>query len=218
MNWNRHYNLEGQHALLGASRPNWAMDEDEQFHQRVLASYASTIGTLMHDIAKKYISHHFKMHKYDKSSVVLDLIDSGIPERIIDILDFDSMFINLMAYVNDAVGYGMDPEILLYYSDNCFGTADTIGFYERQKCLRLHDLKTGRTPAKIEQLLIYAALFCLEYRVKPEELNEIELRIYQLGEVLVHKPSAEEVRYFMNRIQQRDQDLDKFLGKEGLSA
>lgn len=193
-------------------------DEDEQFRQRILGYYASQIGTLMHGIASKYITHRFKMHKYDKSSVVLDLLDSGIPDRIIDILDFDAMFLNLMTYVNDAVGYGMDPEILLYYSDNCFGTADTIGYFDRAKCLRVHDLKTGKTPAKIEQLLIYAALFCLEYHIKPEDLNEIELRIYQLGEVLVHKPSAEEVRYFMTRIQERDQDLDEFLGKDGLIA
>ena len=214
MNWNRHYKLEGLHAPLGASKPNWALDEDEQFRQRILSFYASSIGTKLHAIAKKYISNHFKMHKYDKSSVVLDLIDDGIPAQVIDILDFDSMFVNLMAYVNDAVGFGMDAEILLYFSDNCFGTADTIGYFEKQRCLRIHDLKTGKTPAKIEQLLIYAALFCLEYHVKPEELNEIELRIYQLSEVLVHKPSAEEIRYFMNRIQQRDQDLNNFIGKD----
>ena len=194
------------------------MDEDEQFQQRILSYYASMIGTLLHGIAKKYISHQFKMHKYDKPSVVLDLIDSGVPDRVIDILDFDTMFLNLMAYINDAVSYGMDPEILLYYSDNCFGTADTIGYFERNRTLRIHDLKTGKTPAKIEQLLIYAALFCLEYRIKPEELNENELRIYQLGEVLVHKPSADEIRYFMGQIQQRDKDLNVFLGKDGLNG
>lgn len=219
MIWNRHYKLEGQHAgILGASRPTWALEEDEQFRQRVLSYYASTIGTLMHGIAKKYISHKFKMHKYDKSSVVLDLLDSGIPDCIIDILDFDSMFINLMTYINDCVSYGMDAEILLYYSDNCFGTTDAIGYFDRSKCLRVHDLKTGKTQAKIEQLLVYAALFCLEYKVKPEELNEIELRIYQLCEVLVHKPSSDEVRYFMNRIQQRDQDLNEFLERGVLLA
>lgn len=214
MNWNRHYKLEGQHAQLGASRPNWVMDEDEQFRQRILAYYASTIGTLMHDIAKKYITHRFKMHKYDKSSVVLDLIDSGIPDRVIDILDFDAMFINLMAYVNDANAYGLDPEILLYYSDNCFGTADTIGYFDKQKILRIHDLKTGKSPAKIEQLLIYAALFCLEYHVNPEEISETELRIYQLSEVLVHKPAPTEIRYFVEQIKKRDKDLNLFLGKD----
>ena len=199
---------------MGASKPNWVTDEDEQFKQRVLSYYASTIGTLLHDISRKYIKHSRKIHKYDKPSVELDLLDADIPEKIMDMIDFDTMFITMMAYINDAVGFCMKPEKVLYYSDNCFGTADSIGFYEKQKTLRIHDLKTGKTPAKIEQLLVYAALFCLEYKVKPEELNEIELRIYQLGDCLVHKPSAEEVRYFMNRIQQRDLDLDEFLGRE----
>lgn len=214
MNWNNHYKLEGKHALLGASKSGWINDEDDQFRQRVVSYYASTIGTLLHEIAKKYISHGFKMHKYDKSSIVLDLIDSGIPERIIDILDFDLMFINLMAYVNDAVGYRLSPEVLLYYSDRSFGTADTIGYFDKDKILRVHDLKTGKTPAKIEQLLIYAAWCCLEYKLKPEDLNGTDLRIYQLGEVLIHQPSPEELRFFMNRIQQRDQDVCNIVGKD----
>ena len=32
------------------------------------------------------------------------------------------------------------------------------------KILRIHDYKSGITPAKMDQLMIYAALFCLEYK------------------------------------------------------
>lgn len=51
----------------------------------------------------------------------------------------------------------MTPEQILYYSDRWFGTADSIAFDKNM--LRIHDLKTGRRPAKMEQLMVYAALF-----------------------------------------------------------
>lgn len=60
-------------------------------------------------------------------------------------------------YVNDAISFRMVPEQILFYSENCFGTADTIVF--RNGTLRIHDLKTGVVPAHMEQLEIYAALF-----------------------------------------------------------
>jgi hypothetical protein len=53
--------------------------------------------------------------------------------------------------------------------------------------LRIHDLKTGVTPAKMPQLEIYAGLFCLEYSVNPLDID-IELRIYQNDEIIVHEP------------------------------
>ena len=77
----------------------------------------------------------------------------------------------IYAYVNDAIGFRMSTEVVLYYSDRFFGTADAISF--RNGFLRIHDLKTGKTAVHMEQLEIYAALFCLEYRVKPGDI-EIE--------------------------------------------
>ena len=49
-------------------------------------------------------------------------------------------------HINDAIGFRMEPEVVLKYSLNCFGTADAICF--RNKTLRIHDLKTGESPAK----------------------------------------------------------------------
>ena len=80
----------------------------------------------------------------------------------------------------------------MQYSDICFGTADSIIFDERQKKLRIHDLKTGSTPASMDQLLIYAAIFCLEYKVKPSTIA-VELRIYQNNEIVIFEPTTEEL-------------------------
>ena len=79
--------------------------------------------------------------------------------------------------------------------------------------LRIHDLKTGVIPAHIEQLLIYAALFCLEYKVKPAEI-EMELRIYQNDEILVHSPEVDEVVPVIDKIITFDKLLNHIKAKE----
>lgn len=216
MIWNQHSNLTGKHAKLSPSQYYWINDQPEQFYQRTMNSYAAEIGTALHDVARKFIKHHFKMSRNDKKAVVLDLIDSGIPDRVIDYMDFDVIFANLIAFVNDANSYGMSPEVVLYYSDNCFGTTDAIGYHEFDRFLRVHDLKTGVTKPSIEQLMIYAALFCLEYRIKPEDLKGTELRIYKNTEVLVHQPTAEELNVYISNIKERDRQLDEIKGREVL--
>ena len=113
-------------------------------------------------------------------------------------------------YVNDAIGFKMRPEQILYYSDNCFGTADAIIF--KKNFLRIHDLKTGVTPASLHQLEIYTALFCLEYEIKPGDI-EIELRIYQNDDILVGNPTKEDIMPIMNKIIIFDRIIEKI--KEG---
>lgn len=100
-------------------------------------------------------------------------------------------------YVNDAIGYRMVPEQILYYSENCFGTADTISF--RRETLRIHDLKTGIIPASEHQVEVYAALFCLEYRVKPFEIMT-ELRIYQGDEIRIYEADPDVITHIMDKI------------------
>lgn len=77
------------------------------------------------------------------------------------------------------------------------GTADAISF--RDNFLRIHDLKTGSRPVHMEQLEIYAALFCLEYKYKPSDIK-IELRIYQSDEVIVHNPEPDDIMEIINKI------------------
>lgn len=103
----------------------------------------------------------------------------------------------LNMYINDALKYEMDPEVLLYYSNYCYGTADAIGL--NGDLLRIHDLKTGVTPAHMDQLRIYAAIFCLEYDVVPGDID-FELRIYQNDDVVKEKSSTNDIAHVMDRI------------------
>ena len=113
---------------------------------------------------------------------------------------------SLNQYVNDSIGFRMEPELVLYYSDNAFGTVDSISF--RNGLLRIHDLKTGATPASMRQLEIYAALFCLEYDEDPYKI-EMELRLYQSDEINVHKPNPDDIKIIMDKIILFDQIIDK---------
>ena len=100
----------------------------------------------------------------------------------------------------------MTPEQVLYYSDRFFGTADSICF--RNGMLRIHDLKTGKTPVHMEQLEVYAALFCLEYKIKPSDID-MELRIYQNDQILYHNPTAEDILPIMDKIVHLNKLLEK---------
>ena len=182
MEFNRHLDLEGLHAPFSASSSSWIRYSDEKALDVYLNKKASERGTRMHAWAKETIDLGIKQPRSKKT---------------------------IYAYVNDAIGFKMNTEVVLFYSVRFFGTADAISF--RNNTLRIHDLKTGKLEAHIEQLLVYAALFCLEYKVKPESI-EIELRIYQNDEILYHKPDAEEVRAIMNKIVHLDTMLSKYEG------
>lgn len=180
MQFNRHYNLEGLHAPFSPSQPSWLRYDDEQAVQTYINKQAAQLGTKLHQWAKDTIDLGIKQPRSKKT---------------------------IYAYVNDAIGYKMDTEVVLFYSDRFFGTADTICF--RNNFLRVHDLKTGKIPAKIEQLYIYVALFCLEYRIRPGDLAGIECRIYQNDEIEVANPTAEDIVPIMDHIVHLDKLLTK---------
>ena len=170
MIFNRHSNLEGLHAPFSPSQSSWLRYDDEKALAVYTNKKASEIGTRLHEWAKTTIDLGIKQPRSKKT---------------------------IYAYVNDAIGFQMNTEVVLFYSERFFGTADAISF--RNGVLRIHDLKTGKTPVHMEQLEIYAALFCLEYKVKPGEI-EMELRIYQNNEVIVHNPTAEDIVPIMDKI------------------
>lgn len=170
MNFNRHSNLEGQHAFLGASKYHWIFYDESKVAEAYKRALASQKGTELHAFAAQCIKLRQKLPRSRKT---------------------------LNMYVNDAIGYRMTPEQILYYSPNCFGTADAISYNDG--LLRIHDLKTGTTPAHMEQLLVYASLFCLEYDVKPGNID-IELRLYQSDDILISNPSVDEVAPVMDKI------------------
>ena len=195
MNFNKHFELKGKHALLSPSQPYWLEYSDEQLQHKFKTAYAQDIGTSLHDLAETLISERIRLKKTDISLPTVHLIRSGIPRAAIDM---EYLYPNFMRYVNDAIGYRMVPEQILYYSDECFGTADAIAF--RNNSLRIHDYKSGTTRAKMEQLIVYAALFCLEYNHRPGELDNIELRIYQNDEVMCFDATAEDIAPVMDKI------------------
>lgn len=203
MKWNPHKNLIGSHAILSASRPGWLDKDDDELIESIANSYAPTIGTTLHQYAADRIFYRERMKKTDLSGVKFDLLRNNIPEYAIDL---SIIFPTLMSYVNDAIGFQLDPEVLLYYSDYCYGTADAIQVDE--DILRIHDLKTGVKPAKMEQLLVYAALFYLEYGIKPETMKT-QLRIYQTGEILAYEPEIPEIREVMKKIVDKNRVVQK---------
>ena len=55
----------------------------------------------------------------------------------------------------------------------------------------------------MEQLIVYAALFCLEYEKKPGDIT-IELRIYWNNDILICNPTAEDILPVMDKIKYFD--------------
>jgi hypothetical protein len=211
MTFNKHSELDGRHAVLSPSRPYWLNYDEEALDRFYASSYATDIGTLVHEYACDRIQ--FKMpidieNDEAKTGLLLHLLKAGIPFRVIDL---DRIFTNMVPYVNDAIGYRMEAEVHLKYSDLCFGTADAIGVRGMQ--LRIHDLKTGTTPAHMEQLLVYAALFFHEYKrdYRPTTMK-VELRIYQNNDIVTYQPTLDEIKNTMDCIVAEDRYLtDKAL-------
>lgn len=184
MNFNKHSLFEGQHAFLGASKYHWINYDDAKLIESYSNYMAAQRGTELHEFAATCIRLKQKLPKSQRT---------------------------LNMYVNDAIGFGMTPEQVLFYSENCFGTTDAISF--NKNFLRIHDYKSGVTPAKMEQLMIYAALFCLEYRVKPGEIG-MELRLYQSDDILVANPTAEDIAPIMDKIITFDKLITKIKSEE----
>ena len=201
MDFINHRELKGRHAILAPSQPYWLDYTEDKLFQKYVSSYAQSIGTALHELAETLITNGVKLKKTDKTLVLVHLLEAGIPRAVIDV---DRIYSNLMTYVNDAIGFRMTPEQPLVYSEYCFGTADTISF--RNNLLRIHDYKSGTLPAKMEQPMIYAALFCLEYKFKPGEIN-MELRIYQNDEIMCCNPTAEDIAPIMDTIIRQDKIL-----------
>lgn len=199
MNLNQHSSLEGKHALLSPSKYHWVFDTDEDFTKRFCTSYCADIGTLLHEYARERIKYGYYLDDLEKKSVILELLRNGIPESVLPYINFDSMYLNLCTYVNDAIDLKMKPEVILYYSDVCFGTADALFYDEKKRFLRIHDLKTGSTPARMEQLYIYASLFFLDKHLKPSN-TKIELRIYQNNDVITEEPGTDVIVPIIDKI------------------
>lgn len=190
MNFNKHSNLVGLHAFLSPSKISWLNYSEDKLAQTYINQLAVERGTELHDLASRLIKMGVKLPKTKNT---------------------------LNMFVNDAIGFKMNSEQPLFYSENCFGTADAISFRrERQfdkDVLRISDLKTGETKAHIEQLEIYAALFCLEYGIKPSDI-EIILRIYQYNDIFEHFPQTDDIVPVMDKIVTSDKIISAIKNEE----
>lgn len=169
MDFNQHWNEIGKHAFLGASKYSWINYDEAKLIESYNNYLAVQRGTELHAFAAQAIK-----------------LGQKLPST--------KAHLTLNEYVNDAIGYRLIPEQVLYFSDNAFGTADAISF--RNNVLRIHDLKTGVTPAHMEQLEIYAAYFCLEYAKNPEDI-QIILRLYQSNDFIEEIPDPKVIREIM---------------------
>jgi hypothetical protein len=181
--FNKHLQFRGEHAFLSPSGYHWINYTPERLVERWAAAQAGANGIIQHEYAKKEI----------EAGRLSDL--SGI----------------IGLYINDCIDFDMVPEQILFYSENCFGTADAIQFKYRH--LRIFDLKTGVYPGSVHQLEVYAALFCLEYEQDPFDI-EIELRIYQDNEVMIFDADPEDISFIMAKIKEFDQIIDQIRREE----
>lgn len=178
MIFNQHSGLQGKHAFLSPSNYHWLNYDEDKLEARFHSAMASRRGTDLHNLAHEAIRLGVKLSKANQA---------------------------LSTYVNDAIGYKMSCEQPLYYSDNCFGTADTLSF--RRNKLRIHDLKTGLRATSMKQLEVYAAIFCLEYGADPFQI-EMELRIYQRTDVQIIEPLPEGILHVMDKIVEFDMFIE----------
>lgn len=175
MEWNDHkreWREFGEHSFLSPSSYSWLNYSDDKLAEVYINKLAASRGTALHSVAADLIKLQIRLPDDHRT---------------------------LSMHVNDAITLGLTPELRLFYSKFCYGTADAIGI--DRKMLRIHDLKTGRTKASFTQLKVYAALFFLEYGdfYKPGDLDT-ELRIYQNDEVLVEHPEIDEIVPVMDTI------------------
>lgn len=174
MKWNDHTKIieKDAHAFLSGSKYAWVNYDEEKLFSSYVASKAAERGTKLHKLAADLIEQKVKLPRSSQT---------------------------LNAFVNDAIGFKMLPEVTLYYSRYAFGTADAICYNDNKKILRIHDLKTGVTKPNFMQLDIYAALFFLEYYKIPGEV-QMEFRIYYQDDILVRNPEADDILPIMDKI------------------
>ena len=101
MNFNNHNKLAGLHAPFSPSQSSWLRYDDEKVIEVYRNKQAAQMGTRLHAWAKETIDLGIKQPRSKKT---------------------------IYSYVNDAIGFKMSTEVVLFYSERFFGTADAICF------------------------------------------------------------------------------------------
>lgn len=182
MIWNSHSKIPNDaHAFLSPSTYSWMNYDDDKLIKVYINKLASARGTKLHELASRLIKMRIQLPNEQKT---------------------------LNMFVNDSIRFKMESEKKLYYSKFCFGTADAISYEDG--FLKIFDLKTGSTKVSFMQLMLYAALFFLEYdQYKIAYVNGIELRIYQNDDVKILIPEKDEIVPIMDKIIRFDRILQE---------
>ena len=183
-----HRNLENAHAILSPSKYHW-INYDAAKMEASYRSYQTTLaGTRDHEFASMCIKRKQKLPSRPRTTMAM--------------------------FVNDAIGFDMASEQVLCYSRNCFGTTDAIQYHleDDVTTLRIHDLKTGKSKTHMEQLRVYAAIFCLEYGVEPIDIR-IVLRIYQNCDINEEIADPMEIKRIMDVIVAHDMLIENLMNE-----
>lgn len=185
MRFKQRSHLAGMHATLSPSSNAWTNYDVDKMEAVYRTQQAAQRGTELHAFAAEAIRLQITQE------------DTGQ---------------TLNSYINDAIGFRMVPEQVLFYSENAFGTADAIN--DRDEYLRIHDLKTGLNEANMRQLETYAAFYCLEYHKNPMKLAGIELRIYQNDDIKVVQADPDEITHIMEHTKLMDEIISRLKVEE----
>lgn len=175
----------GTHAILGASTySRWWNKTPEEVGQYYRNMKAVERGTKLHEMAADDIRMNMLRPRNGQT---------------------------YNRYVNDAINFGMKPEMGLYYSPFAFGTTDAI-IFENGK-LRIHDLKTGLiSKPSMHQLETYAAYFFMQYGTKygfkPADID-MELRLYWNDGIIKEKPNPTDIENVINKLTAASGYLEK---------
>jgi hypothetical protein len=221
--------MDTLHAPFPPSQPSWLNYTDEQLIEALKNKYRAEIGTEIHEWAShqiilsskvsgiKEVEKGVKTHIYEKyMEKYSKYYDHEFGTLLLKHLHYipGEAFLTTKQFINDSIGFRMESEKRLTVSSMIYGTADAVRYYTKENLLRVSDLKTGKRPAKIEQVFIYAALYCYEYNLKPLNTN-FEARIYQNGEIFIEQPSGEDIDDILKNILHKDEVAKKFEGGKG---
>lgn len=217
------------HAPFPPSQPAWLRYTDAQIIEAFKNKYRSDIGTEIHEWAShqiilsskpsgiREVERGVKTHIYEKYMVETSkCYDPEVGSTFLEHLRYlpGDAFLSAKLFICDSIGFRMESEQKLSVSKIIEGTADAVRYYPKENLLRVSDLKTGSRPAKIEQVFVYAALYCYENRLDPLKTN-FETRIYQNGEVYIEHPSGDVISNALNISLHLDEVVEKFRRGEG---
>lgn len=226
MNLNNHSRLRGRHALFSPSQPAFFSMTPDEFRDSLARKMRASLGTEIHGWAFSKISRRHKVTSVREAAKSIDeYIFNKYYNEQYDSISVDGrrllkslnllppeVFETAKSYVNDAIGFRMKPEVVVEAipgAERFFGTIDAVIFSD--KILRIHDLKTGSSTPKIDQLLGYDVYYCMEYDIDPYEI-EHELRIYWNNDVLIATPTGDDIKPLMEKIHLFDQIQADFEG------